>query len=852
MPYKYDDSLQVSKDYFGGEDLPARVFLDKYALRSYNNELLEALPSQMHERIAKEFHRIEKIKFAKPMGYDEILGYLKDFGAIIPQGSPMFGIGNKYQNATLSNCYVLDTPEDSYGGILHTDQQLVQIAKRRGGNGIDLSKLRPAKAPTKNSSRTSTGIVSFAERYSNSTREVGQGGRRGALMLTLSVHHPQILDFVTMKHDRTKVTGANISVRLSDEFLKALEKGESYELRWPVEKEEKGYFYDNKYNESPKIQESISSTKVWNAIISSAHATAEPGILFWDNILRESPADCYASKGYKTVSTNPCGEIPLCVLDSCRLLVVNLIACVKNPFTKDAVFDFELLHKLSGVAQRFMDNLIDLELEAVDKIIKKIQQDPEPAYIKNPELNTWKRIREKCVQGRRTGTGITAIGDAMAMVGIKYGSKASIEFTDKVYKALKLGAYRSSVDMAKEIGAFPLWDKNLERDNPFLLRIEDEDPKLYKDMQKYGRRNIACLTTAPTGTTSLVALVHKDNGCPPLYGTTSGIEPCFMMWYTRRKKVNPSEISNAGIKVTFTDANGDMWEEFKVYHPGVKLWLTVNKDKFAGITDEDEVMQIIYKHCPYVGACAEDIDWAARVKIQAVAQKHIDHSISSTVNLPSDVSLEEVAKIYTTAWKAGCKGMTVYRKGCRDGVLIEQVADKKDSITKTEGTKRPKELPCDIHYISVKHNEYYVVVGKLDGEPYEVFIIPVDKPEHKTWVESGVLTKVKRGHYRITSEKDNVVYENIAEYCSDEQETIARMVSTSLRHGVDIQYVVHQLEKTQGDMQSFSKAVARALKKYIKDGSKVSGESCPSCSGNSLVRSEGCKKCLDCSWSGCG
>lgn len=839
MPYKYDDSLEVSKDYFGGEDLPARVFLDKYALRSYENELLECVPTQMHERIAKEFHRIEKIKFKEPMGYDEILSYLKDFSAIIPQGSPMFGIGNKYQNATLSNCYVLDTPEDSYGGILHTDQQLVQIAKRRGGNGLDLSKLRPSKAPTRNSSRTSTGIVSFAERYSNSTREVGQGGRRGALMLTLSVHHPQVLDFVTMKQDRTKVTGANISVRLSDEFLQALEKDDFYEQRWPVEPQDgKGYFYDNKYNDKPKIQNRVRASEIWNAIIKSAHASAEPGILFWDNIIRESPADCYAAFGYKTVSTNPCGEIPLCVLDSCRLLVLNLIFCVKNAFTKDAYFDFDLLYKLAGIAQRFMDNLIDLELEAIDKIIRKIQQDPEAAYIKNPELNTWKRIREKCVQGRRTGTGITAIGDAMAMVGIKYGSKASIEFTEKVYKTLKLGAYRSSVDMAKELGPFPLWDKALERNNPFLLRIKDEDHKLYADMQKYGRRNIACLTTAPTGTTSMVALVFKDNGSIPMFGTTSGIEPCFMMWYLRMKKVNPSEIDNVGIKVTRTDANGDMWEEFKVYHPGVKLWMQV-----TGKTDPND--------SPYAGACAEDIDWTARVKIQAAAQRHIDHSISSTVNLPEDVSLDEVAKIYTTAWKSGCKGMTVYRKGCRDGVLVED-KQKVDSITKNEGTKRPKDLPCDIHYTSVKHKEYYVVVGKLNGEPYEVFIIPVDEPEHKTWVESGTLTKIRRGQYRLSSDKDNVVYENIADYCSDEQEAIARMVSTSLRHGVDIQYVVHQLEKTKGDMSSFSKAVARALKKYIKDGAKISGENCSNCNSANLIRSEGCKKCQDCGWSGCG
>lgn len=840
MHYKYDDSLKVSNDYFGGEDLPARVFLDKYALRGYDSELLECVPTQMHERIAKEFHRIEKAKFKNPMPYEEIIGYIKDFGQIIPQGSPMFGIGNKYQNATLSNCYVLDTPEDSYGGILHTDQQLVQIAKRRGGNGLDLSKLRPAKSPTKNSSRTSTGIVPFAERYSNSTREVGQGGRRGALMLTLSVHHPQVLDFVTMKENLTKVTGANISVRLSDEFLKALEKDEDYELRWPVEPEnEKGFFYDGEFHSKPKVVERIGATKIWNAIITSAHASAEPGILFWDNILRESPADCYAKFGYKTVSTNPCGEIPLCVLDSCRLLVVNLIACVKKPFEKDSYFDFEMLYRLAGVAQRFMDNLIDLEIECVDRIIKKIQADPEAPHLKASELSTWKRIREKCVQGRRTGTGITALGDAMAMVGIKYGSKASIEFTDKVYKTLKLGAYRSSVDMAKELGAFPLWDKALERDNPFLLRIKGENHKLWIDMQKFGRRNIACLTTAPVGTVSIVALVYKENGTVALYGTTSGMEPCFMMWYTRRKKINPTDVDVTRLMREVTrDNSGDFWEEFKVYHPGVKLWMHI-----TGETDPEK--------SPYAGACAEQIDWTNRVKIQAAAQRHIDHSISSTINLPKDVSKEEVGKIYTTAWKSGCKGMTVYRNGCRDGVLIETVV-KVEGIQKNDAVKRPKDLPCDIHYTSVKKKEYYIVVGKLNNSPYEVFIIPVDEPEHKTWVEAGTLTKVKRGHYRITSDKDNVVYENIADYCSDEQEAVARMVSTSLRHGVDIGYVVHQLEKTKGDMQSFSKAVGRALKKYIAEGSKVSGENCPNCSGVNLIRSEGCKKCSDCGWSGCG
>jgi ribonucleoside-diphosphate reductase alpha chain len=839
MPYKYNDALKASKTYFGGEDLPARVFLDKYALRNTDNELLECVPTQMHERIAKEFHRIEKIKFKNPMSYEEILGYINDFGSIIPQGGPMFGIGNKYQFATLSNCYVLDTPEDSYGGILHTDQQLVQIAKRRGGNGLDLSNLRPVQSATKNSSRTSTGIVPFAKRYSNSTREVGQGGRRGALMITLSVHHPQILDFVTMKHDLTQVTGANISVKLSDEFLEALENNEDFELRWPVSKEkgdgEEGYYYDGQYNDKPKISIKTSAAKVWDAIIHSAWLTAEPGILFWDSILKESPADCYASLGFRTVSTNPCGEIPLCVLDSCRLLVVNLLKCVRNPFTKDAYFDYELLYKLAQVAQRFMDNIIDLELECIDRIIKKINNDPEPDYIKAPELATWKRIREKCKKGRRTGTGITALADAMAAVNVKYGSEESVVFTDKVYQTLKLGCYRSSVDMAKELGPFPIWDKALEKHNPFLLRIKSEDAELYADMQKYGRRNIALLTTAPTGSTSLVTQVFKDKEIR-LYGTSSGIEPCYKMLHKRRKKINPSEENIGSIQVAFTDENGDKWEEFIVYHPAIKYWM-----KVTGAEDATE--------SPYAGACAEDIDWTMRVKIQAAAQRHIDHSISSTVNLPNNVTVDEVKKIYVAAWKAGCKGMTVYRDGCRSGILVE--AKQNESIKKNDAVKRPRKLFCELHKISVSHKRYMIIVGLMNREPYEVFVLPMDKLDKETFIESGFLHKVKRGHYSLVSDKGNIIYDNVADYCSDEQESLARLTSASLRHGVRVNFVVEQLERTKGNILSFSKAVARALKKYIPDGTKVTGDECPSCKSDNLVRSEGCKICKDCSWSAC-
>lgn len=808
--YTYEAALEASLTYFEGDDLAAKVFLDKYALRDNNQKLLEQTPHDMHLRIANELHRIEKKKFKKPLSFEEIFSYLDHFRKIVPQGSPMYGIGNSYQYVTLSNCYVLETPLDSYASIHRTDEQLSQISKRRGGCGIDISNLRPEGTTIQNAARTSTGIIPFMERFSNSIREVGQNGRRGALMLTISVHHPQVLDFAKVKRDLTKVTGANISVRFTDEFLKAVENDEDYEQRWPVD------------SENPTVSKKVSAKKVWMEIIENAHAMAEPGLLFWDTMLRESPADCYSEQGFKTVCTNPCSELPLSPLDSCRLMLINCYSYVKNPFTKKATFDFDEFYKDVQVLQRLMDDMVDLEIETIDRIIGKIKRDPEANDIKRNELSMWEKIRKACVNGRRTGSGTTAIGDTIAALGIKYGSDESIKVTEKIYKTLKLGCYRASVDMAKEFGAFPVWDHELEKDNVFLNRIKEEDPELYKDMKKYGRRNIALLTTAPAGSVSVETQ------------TTSGIEPLFMMSYTRRKKINPSD-ENA--RTDFVDPIGDHWQEFTVYHSKLKHWMAVNSS-----------MDI--NKSPYYGCCAEDLDWTQRVKLQAACHKHVDHSISSTLNLPEDVSPEKVAEIYEAAWKSGCKGITVYRKNCRTGVLVENKEEKRgDRIKKTVAPGRPKVLNCDVHHIKVKGEEYFALVGLLNGnEPYEIFAGKngtIDKS-----VKSGTITKLKRGHYKV--EFDNKTEMNsLNDHCSDEQEALTRMSSTALRHGADIQFLVHQLEKVKGDMHSFARSMSRTLKKYIKDDTKVTGECCPTCNSENLVRQEGCKTCKDCAWTAC-
>jgi len=812
--HKYENAVAESEKYFGNS-LSAKACTDKYLLRNNENKLLEKTPVDMHTRIAKEVARIEKKKFKNPLTEQPIFDYLDGFGKIIPQGSPMHGIGNKEQFVSLSNCFVLHKPLDSYGGIMLVDEQIVQISKRRGGVGISLDNLRPTGSPTHNSSRTSTGMRSWMERYSSSIREVGQAGRRGALILTLNVHHPDILTFITAKNDGTSVTGANISVQYTDEFLEAVYNDEEYEQRWPID------------SKDPEVSVKVKARDIWEAAVHNAWDRAEPGLLFWDNVLKESPADCY--EDFKTICTNPCAEIPLSVLDSCRLLVMNLFQYVENHFTDKAKFDFKRFREDTMVAQRIMDDIIDLELEAVNRIIRKIKADPEPMYAKKAELDTWNEIKKACVNGRRTGTGITALGDTLAAMGIKYGTEESISMTEMIYRELKLAVYRSSVDMAKEIGPFKSWDHNKEKKNPFLLRIKKEDPELWKDMKKYGRRNIACLTTAPTGTTSMMAMLRVLVGeeCFKEHGTTTGIEPLFQLSFIRRKKGNPGD---DGFRSDFVDESGDHWMEFEVFHPGVELW-----KKVTGETDVTK--------SPYYGACSPDIDWTNRVRLQAAAQRHVDHSISSTVNLPEDVSEETVGEIYLEAWKSGCKGMTVYRQGCRTGVLLE----KKVGIPKTNAPPRPKELDCDVYHISVKGQPYFVIVGLYEGDPYEVFAGKNGVIGKK--IKTGKVVKKGRKQYKAIFDDDSEL-SPLSAFSSDEEEVVTRMCSTALRHGTDISFLVHQLEKSNGSLDSFSKSIARALKKYIGDGTEVKGEECEQCSGK-LIRQEGCMTCPGCGWAKC-
>lgn len=816
--FTYEEALEASKLYFNGEELPAKVFVDKYALRNNKGELLECDPNDMHNRIASEIARIEKKKFAKPLSKEEIFDYLKNFGRIVPQGSPMYGIGNPYQYVTISNCYVTKLI-DSYGGIHRTDEHISQISKRRGGIGFDISALRPDGATTHNSSRTSTGIIPFMERFSNSIREVGQNGRRGAMMLTISIHHPQVLDFATVKKDLTKVTGANISIRLSDEFLKAVDDDTEYEQRWPVDAKK------------PKISKMVRARDVWKVIIDGAWSVAEPGLLFWDTILRESPADCYAEHGFRSISTNPCSEISISELDSCRLLLLNLYSYVNHPYTSNATFDYVRFYEDAKIAQRIMDDIVDLEMECVQRILDKLEKDPEEDNIKFVEKELWQKVYSACELGRRTGTGVTALGDTLAALGVGYGTDESIQVAEKIYQTLKFGCYQSSIDMSKELGSFPVWNKDLEKNNPFLKRFCNETvklsdeitldgKKLYQEMQEHGRRNIAILTTAPAGTVSI------------LTQTTSGIEPAFMLEYLRRKKVNPSD-KNA--RIDFVDQSGDSWEEFIVYHPKVRDWM-----KITGETD--------IKKSPWYGYCAEEIDWQQRVKLQAAAQKHIDHSISSTINLPENISVEKVAEIYETAWKSGCKGITVYRSNCRSGVLVDNKKIEDINIPKTDSIKRPKEIPCDLHHITVKGEPYLVVVGLVNSDPYEVMVTRGKFPKKYA---NGISRKVKRGQYEVIVGDSDEVKIQVTSDCDEHEEALTRMTSTALRHGADINFVVHQLEKSKGDIQSFSKSIARALKKYISDGQKVSGESCSSCGSESIVRQEGCVTCKNCGWSKC-
>ena len=809
--YSYEKSFQASVEYFGGDELAAKVFLDKYCLKDNAGNILEKTPDDMHKRLAAEFSRIESKKFKVPLSEEKILGFFLRFRYIIPQGSPMFGIGNNYQIVSLSNCYVTPSPKDSYGGIFLVDQQLAQIAKRRGGVGIDISGLRPKDSAVKNAARTSGGIASWMERYSNTTREVGQGGRRGALMLTLDVSHPDIEDFITIKNDPMKVTGANISVKLTDEFLTAVKNDSDFRLRFPR-------------SDPPSDKDIVIKAKdLWKKIIHCAWNKAEPGLLFWDRIIKYNSVDCYASHGFNTISTNPCSELPLSFLDSCRLLVLNLFSYVEKPFQKDSYFNFALFEEHSGIAQRLMDDMIDLELEKIDKIISKIESDPEDPLIKSVELDLWKQIRQQCYKGRRTGTGITGTGDMLAALGIGYGTEESIQLVEKVHKTLCLASFRCSMEMSKEIGPFPVWDWETEKDSEFLNVIKSVDEQLYYDIKKHGRRNIANLTIAPTGSVAIEAQ------------TTSGIEPLFMLFpYTRRKKINPND---GNTKVDFIDHLGDKWQEFEVYHPKVKMWMD--------ITGETDLTK-----SPWYGCCAEDIDWVQSVKMQAVAQKWIDHAISKTVNLPESATEDQVAKIYEAAWEHGCKGMTVYRKNCRTGVLIDKAPKKENKyFTQHDAVKRPEGLKAEAHSPQIKGEEYYVVIGFMEDKPYEIFAGRI--PEGLKKISGkGMLVKVKRGQYIFSQDNEPFNLSGIPEH--EEGDALCRMISTSLRHGVALDFVVHQIEKTKGDMFSLGKILARTLKKYIPDGTIVKGDTCPSCSSSSMERNDGCIICKSCGWTKCG
>lgn len=854
--FTFDEAIQKSIEYFNGDDLAANVFLNKYALRNNKNELLEDTPEKMHNRIASEFARIEKSKFKTPLTKEEIFSYLDKFKYIVPQGSPMSGIGNTYQIVSLSNCYVVETPEDSIGGILKTDQQLAQISKRRGGVGTSLDKLRPSGTATRNSSRSSTGVPAFMARFSNTIREIGQSGRRGALMETISIHHPDSVkvdetawknptkitlvgdkeknerdietdsrfyneddpDFCSIKLNRKKVTGANISIKLTDEFLNAVKNGTTFEQRFPIDYKERGI--------KPLVSKQVDARKAWQKIIHCAWQSAEPGLLFWDLITKYNAVDCYKNFGFETESTNPCSELPLCVFDSCRLLIQNLYSYVKNPFTKNAEFDYELFFKHAKIAQRLMDDLIDLEIEKIDLIIEKIKADPESDEIKREEMYIWSKIREKCVNGRRTGLGITAEGDMLAAMGIKYGAPCSIEFVSSVHKTQKMASFESSCEMAQEIGAFPLWNWDVEKNAPFLLQIKEENKELYNKIKQYGRRNIANLTIAPTGTVSIMTQ------------TTSGIEPIFSIEpYKRRKKINPNDEQS---RVDFVDGTGDKWQEFDVLHPKLQIWMDVTGEKD-------------WKKSPWYGSCAPDIDWKQRVKLQAAAQKHIDHAISSTINLPKDVTEAKVAEIYQTAWEAGCKGMTVYRDGCRSGVLISNKDSSKTAISRTIAPKRPKKLEGKLHFFNFRGHKYFVAVGLMDGVPYEIFT-GFNNNKKQDFIpkecKNGSIVKNKRHDYIFIDGNTNEEYQLNNGHADDSADALTRLISCALRHGSDISFIIHQLEKTSGDLTSFSKCLARTLKCYIEDGKEVSGEECPECHSK-LHRENGCIICKNCGHSKC-
>ena len=849
--YSYDEAFQTSLKYFDGDELAARVWVSKYAMKDSFGNIYEVSPTDMHHRIAKEIARIES-KYANPMNEQEVFSLLDHFRYIIPAGSPMTGIGNDHQVASLSNCFVIgiEGDADSYGAIMRLDEEQVQLMKRRGGVGHDLSQIRPKGSPVNNSALTSTGLVPFMERYSNSTREVAQDGRRGALMLSVSIKHPDSEAFIDAKMTEGKVTGANVSVKIDDAFMQAAIDGKPYTQQFPIDAAD------------PQVKKEISAKALWQKIVHNAWKSAEPGILFWDTIIRESIPDCYADLGFRTVSTNPCGEIPLCPYDSCRLLSVNLYSYVRNPFTPEASFDFDLFKEHVAKAQRIMDDIIDLELEKIDLIMDKIKHDPQTDDIKHAEYHLWEKIKDKSSQGRRTGVGITAEGDMIAAMGLTYGTQEATDFSISVHRALALAAYRSSADMARERGAFKVFDAKREAANPFLLRIKEADPSLYDDIMTYGRRNIACLTIAPTGTTSLMTQ------------TTSGIEPVFMPVYKRRRKVNPND---ADVHVDFTDEVGDSYEEYIVYHKKFLTWMEVNGIDTSKRYTQDEIDNLVARS-PYHKATANDVDWLMKVRMQGAIQKWVDHSISVTVNLPNDVSEELVGKLYEEAWRSGCKGCTIYRDGSRSGVMISaSKKDKKKSTAQKEKVSsdripvmavtetRPKELDCDVVRFQNNKEKWVAFVGLLDGYPYEIFTGLQDDEEGialpKTVTKGRIIKQTnpdgtKRYDFQFENKRGyKTTVEGLSEKFNPEYWNYAKLISGVLRYRMPIDHVIKLVSSLQLKDQSINtwkNGVERALKKYMVDGTEAKGQVCPSCGQETLVYQEGCLICKNCGASRCG
>ena len=842
--YSYDEAYNASLEYFKGDELAARVWVNKYAVKDSFGNIYEKSPEDMHWRIANEVARIEA-KYPNAISAQELFDLLDHFKYIVPQGSPMTGIGNDYQIASLSNCFVigLDGSADSYGAIIRIDEEQVQLMKRRGGVGHDLSHIRPKGSPVKNSALTSTGLVPFMERYSNSTREVAQDGRRGALMLSVSIKHPDSESFIDAKMTEGKVTGANVSVKLDDEFMQAAVEGKPYTQQYPID------------SPNPMVSKEIDASALWKKIVHNAWKSAEPGVLFWDTIIRESVPDCYADLGFRTVSTNPCGEIPLCPYDSCRLLAINLYSYVVNPFTPEAYFDFELFKKHVALAQRIMDDIIDLELEKIECILEKIDSDPESMEVKGSERHLWEKIYHKSGLGRRTGVGITAEGDMLAAMGLRYGTEEATEFSEKVHKTIALEAYRSSVNMAKERGAFEIYDAEREKNNPFINRLKDADPELYEEMRKYGRRNIACLTIAPTGTTSLMTQ------------TTSGIEPVFMPVYKRRRKVNPND---ANVHVDFVDETGDAFEEYVVFHHKFLTWMKINGYDPDKRYTQEEIDELVEKS-PYYKATSNDVDWLMKVKMQGRLQKWVDHSISVTINLPNNVSEDLVNQLYVEAWRSGCKGCTVYRDGSRAGVLIS--TKKKDKKEEEECRckppqvveVRPKVLEADVVRFQNNKEKWVAFVGLLDGRPYEIFTGLQDDEEGIVLPKSVTSGRIIKSydedgtkHYDFQFENKRgykMTIEGLSEKFNKEYWNYAKLISGVLRWRMPIEQVIKLVGSLQLDSENINtwkNGVERALKKYVQDGTEAKGVKCPNCGHETLVYQEGCLICKTCGSSRCG